>query len=78
MANTTSAATLVCRTLLGVLAVVVVYFASYFAAWSLSARTRISAPVDWAIYAPIPFAWRMQMAQYWMTIDPGIGRYTRG
>jgi hypothetical protein len=78
MAHTTSSTTLIFRALLGVFAFVAIYFTSYFAAWSLSARTSISAPTEWAVYAPIPFAWRIQMAQYWMTIDPSIGRYTRG
>jgi cobalamin biosynthesis protein CobD/CbiB len=78
MANITRPAALVCRILLGAFALAVVYFASYFAAWSLSARTRISAPVDWIIYSPIPFSWRMQMAQFWMTVDPKIDHHTKG
>jgi cobalamin biosynthesis protein CobD/CbiB len=78
MANITTGAALVCRILLGAFALVVVYFASYFAAWSLSARTRVSAPIDWVIYTPIPFLWRLQMAQFWMTVDPKIPVYHRG
>jgi hypothetical protein len=78
MGYSTTPARFVCRTLLGAFALVAVYFASYFAAWSLSARTRVSAPIDWVIYTPIPFSWRMQMAQFWMTVDPKIPVYHRG
>lgn len=79
MASTATFVGLVCRSLLGLLAVAAFYFASYFGALSLSARTRISTPIDWVVYTPIPFSWRMQMAQFWMTADPKVDHhYSRG
>jgi hypothetical protein len=42
MAKTTTLAGLICWTFLGVFALGALYFTSYFAAWSLSARTRVS------------------------------------
>ena len=79
MASTTTSVGLVCRIVLGLFAVAALYFASYFGALSLSARTRISMPIDWVVYTPIPFSWRMQMAQFWMTVDPKMDHhYSRG
>ncbi len=54
------------------------YFASIGPGWSMAARTNHSAPFTWAIYKPIPFPWKLRMAQFWLSIDPKIGPYIKG
>lgn len=72
MAQNSTPATWVCRMLLGAFAIVVVYVASYPAAWSIAVRTRLSAPISWAIYEPIPSSLKMRMLRAWMRVDRRI------
>lgn len=75
---TTTPAKIFWRTLLGVFALAVLYFAGFFATLSVSARTQRSYPVILRIYEPIPFSWRMRMMQFWISVDRKIERIHQG
>ena len=51
---------------------IVIYVASYCAAWSVAVRIRAPAPISWAIYDPIPTSLKVRMLRSWMKIDGRI------
>ena len=60
------------RTALILFATIVLYFASYFPAFSIALRTRQTWPSAWTFYRPIPFQWQDRMLRFWRQVDPRV------